>query len=335
MGATSRGNVALGALNGLWGDRLAAAGSELAVCMTLRHAGADVPIERTRRLRRIVSRRRPIVWLSTCSICETERSPGHRRDRKQRQHDAFRFGDPRRGPRVHAAVRPLQHRAPHHRQRSRPLRPSRGSSWLCGRPRSQRSHSSATRWVASSPAAPVTTLTGAAPRWVEQARHVFGLGTPHLGASVGAWASTALPGHSARFPETRGARLVCSTPAASGIKDLRFGSLLEEDWTDQDIDGFLTGRAAEVPLMPHVSYYFVGATVTQDRHHPLGWLAGDLLVQFSWRRDRGAADACRSTSTTAATSVDSTTSTCSATLTSTPSSNNGSARPPSSSPSVG
>ena len=66
-----------------------------------------------------------------------------------------------------------------------------------------------------------------------------------------------------------------------GIKDLRFGSMLEDDWTDQDIDGFLTGRAAEVPFLPHVSYYFVGATVTRDRHHPLGWLAGDLLVQFS------------------------------------------------------
>ena len=35
-----------------------------------------------------------------------------------------------------------------------------------------------------------------------------------------------------------------------------------------------------MPFLPHVSYYFIGATITRNRNHPLGFLVGDLLVQF-------------------------------------------------------
>ena len=115
--------------------------------------------------------------------------------------------------------------------------------------------------------------------WVEQSRHVFGLGTPHLGAPLERGVN-AVAWSLRQVPETRGFARVLNARSV-GIKDLRFGSLLEDDWTDVDIDGFLTGRAAEVPFLPHISYYFVGATVTRNRNHPVGWMAGDLLVQFS------------------------------------------------------
>ena len=112
--------------------------------------------------------------------------------------------------------------------------------------------------------------------WVERARHLFALGTPHLGAPLERGVN-AVAWSLKQTPETRGLASVLNARSV-GIKDLRFGSLLEEDW---DVDGFLTGRATEVPFLPHVSYYFIGATVTRERNHPLGWLAGDLLVQFS------------------------------------------------------
>jgi pimeloyl-ACP methyl ester carboxylesterase len=115
--------------------------------------------------------------------------------------------------------------------------------------------------------------------WVKHTRHVFGLGTPHLGAPMERGVN-AVAWSLRQVPETRGLARVLNARSV-GIKDLRFGSLLEDDWTGQDIDGFLTGRAAEVPFLRHVAYYFIGATVTRDRHHPLGWLVGDLLVQFS------------------------------------------------------
>ena len=45
LDASKGGNTTLGAINGLWGDRLVAERSELAVGMTVRHDGVDVPIE--------------------------------------------------------------------------------------------------------------------------------------------------------------------------------------------------------------------------------------------------------------------------------------------------
>ena len=85
-------------------------------------------------------------------------------------------------------------------------------------------------------------------------------------------------GHWASFPKPVTWREY-STPAASGSRTCAWVPL-EADWTDVDLDGFLTGRATEVPFLPHVSYYFIRATVTRNRNHPLGLLVGDLLVQF-------------------------------------------------------
>jgi pimeloyl-ACP methyl ester carboxylesterase len=116
-------------------------------------------------------------------------------------------------------------------------------------------------------------------RWVESVRHVFCLGTPHLGAplekaaNVAGWALT-------RIPETRPLASIVNRRSV-GIKDLRFGSCVEEDWCDCDPDEFLNDRCNEVPFLETATYYFVGATLTRDARHPLAHLVGDLLVQFS------------------------------------------------------
>jgi pimeloyl-ACP methyl ester carboxylesterase len=121
--------------------------------------------------------------------------------------------------------------------------------------------------------------------WTASLRHVFCLGSPHLGAplekaaNVAGWAL-------ARVPETRPLANAVNRRSV-GIKDLRFGSCLEEDWCDCDPDEFLTDRCNEVPFLQHVSYYFVGATLTRDAGHPLGMLVGDLLVQFASASGRG------------------------------------------------
>jgi pimeloyl-ACP methyl ester carboxylesterase len=115
-------------------------------------------------------------------------------------------------------------------------------------------------------------------RWVDRLRHVFCLGTPHLGAplekaaNVAGWAL-------ARLPETRPlARLVNGRSA--GIKDLRFGSCVEADWCDCDPDEFLKDRCQNVPFLETATYYFVGATLAQRPDDPLGVLLGDLLVRY-------------------------------------------------------
>jgi hypothetical protein len=105
-------------------------------------------------------------------------------------------------------------------------------------------------------------------------RHVFCLGSTHLGAPLEKAANVAAYALS-RLPETRPlAKLV--NGRSVGIKDLRFGSCAEEDWCDCDPDEFLRDRCTEVPFLECATYYFVGATITQST----GSLVGDLLVRY-------------------------------------------------------
>jgi pimeloyl-ACP methyl ester carboxylesterase len=107
---------------------------------------------------------------------------------------------------------------------------------------------------------------------------VIGLGTPHLGApleraaNVAAWPLT-------RLAETRPFADLFLNGRSAGIKDLRFGSCLEEDWRDCDPDEFLRDRCSEFPFLGSATYYFVGATLAPTTGGA-GGLVGDLLVTY-------------------------------------------------------
>ena len=111
--------------------------------------------------------------------------------------------------------------------------------------------------------------------WVKRVRHVFYLGSPHLGAPlarVAGLAGWAL----GQVPETRPfADLVAGS---SGIKDLRHGYVLD-DWAACDPDGCLHNHRRDVPLLPGASHYAISAAVSMNPGSPLGALVGDLLVQ--------------------------------------------------------
>src|SRR4051812_5284469 len=110
--------------------------------------------------------------------------------------------------------------------------------------------------------------------WTRLVRHVFCLGAPHLGAPLEKAANAAAYAL-ARLPETRGvAKLV--NGRSVGIKDLRFGSCAEEDWCDCDPDEFMRDRCSEVPFLECATYYFVGATLGRNTNS----LVGDLLVRY-------------------------------------------------------
>ena len=72
-----------------------------------------------------------------------------------------------------------------------------------------------------------------------------------------------------------------------GVQDMRFGYCVEDDWGDAQPGEFLRDRCTEVPFLPHAAFYFVGATLTEQAHHPVGRLVGDLLVQFSSASGQG------------------------------------------------
>jgi pimeloyl-ACP methyl ester carboxylesterase len=101
--------------------------------------------------------------------------------------------------------------------------------------------------------------------WVKRVSRVFALGSPHQGApleQLGNFA-TVLLGR-VDLPGTRIPAEILRRRSA-GMRDLGRGTCIDDD--------------AQAELLDHVAYYFVSATVTRDRDHPLGWLIGDVMVR--------------------------------------------------------
>jgi pimeloyl-ACP methyl ester carboxylesterase len=113
-------------------------------------------------------------------------------------------------------------------------------------------------------------------KWVGHVRHVVSLGTPHHGAPLEQGAHRAAAALH-KLPETRMLSSFLRRRSA-GIRDLRHGSLVDEDWRGRDPEALRAVACQEVPLLPWATHCFVSATVTRDPSHPLGRLLGDILV---------------------------------------------------------
>ena len=112
--------------------------------------------------------------------------------------------------------------------------------------------------------------------WVRNVRQVVSLGSPHMGAPLEQAVHVASYAFG-RLPETR----MFSTflrRRSSGIRDLRQGSLVDEDWRDRDPEVLRAAACEEVPLLEGATHCFVSATVTRSARHPLGRVIGDTLV---------------------------------------------------------
>jgi pimeloyl-ACP methyl ester carboxylesterase len=112
--------------------------------------------------------------------------------------------------------------------------------------------------------------------WTALVRHTVSLGSPHDGAPL----EQAVHTMSAALhlvPETRPfARFLRRRSA--GIRDLRRGSIVDDDWRDCDPDALRAKALTEVPLLEGATHYFVAATITRSATHPVGRLLGDALV---------------------------------------------------------
>lgn len=112
--------------------------------------------------------------------------------------------------------------------------------------------------------------------WPAAVSATVSLGTPHLGAPLeqaAHYGSAAL----SVVPETAPFSRLLRRRSA-GIRDLRGGSIVDEDWRGRDADALGRAVAAEVPLLDGAEHYFVAATLTRDGRNPLGRLVGDGLV---------------------------------------------------------
>jgi pimeloyl-ACP methyl ester carboxylesterase len=258
-----RGALALSMLNAYAGDALAAGGSELALDMTLRHRGADPDLG-------TVTGERLAIFIH--GLGETDGAWRRRATRAQPGYGALLQRE--------LGYTPLQLRynsGRHISDNGREL-----AALL------ERVHDA---WPA--PIDEVVLIGHSmgglvarsachyghaeGHRWTEAVRHVVCLGAPHLGAPLEKGLN-ALGWALANVPETRPLARAVNARSA-GIKDLRFGACIEEDWCDCDPDELLTDRCRDVPCLPGATFYFIAATISRGEGDPLGTVVGDLLVR--------------------------------------------------------
>ena len=260
------GNVALGALNGAWGDLLHHTRNPLALTMTIRSIGRTAPVTGD-----------VAVWLH--GLCETDAS--------WRLAAAKHYGDPRstHGDRLHREVG----LTPVFLRYNTGLHVSDNGAQL----------SEVLDQLVSDWPVPVTRLTlighsmgglvirsachgrsGMAAAWVPLVRRIVYLGSPHLGAplEVGAAAATrALR----RLPETQPIARALATRSV-GIKDLRFGDVLADDWAAlTDLDDLRPEPETCPALLEGADHYYIGATVGRRHDTVAARVLGDALVPFA------------------------------------------------------
>jgi pimeloyl-ACP methyl ester carboxylesterase len=269
---TPRGHFALSALNGFWGDRLAEQRAALAPVLSMRTHGG--------RLRRVPDNvvhdlegpsGKLVVFLH--GLCENERFWWYGAEKS--------WGDP--GVTYGSLLRDDRDWTPLYVHYNTGLHVSDNGQRLA-----EYLETLVDRWPV-----PVTEIAlvghsmgglvarSAAHRaaddglaWHAALRHIVGLGTPHLGAPLERWVNAGTHAM-ARLPETR-PFAVWLNRRSVGIKDLRYGAVIEDDWLGFDADERLIDRCTPALLLPGVAYSMVSATLSQRSD---GALAHDLLVE--------------------------------------------------------
>ena len=118
-------------------------------------------------------------------------------------------------------------------------------------------------------------------RWTTKVRRVVLVGTPNTGAPLEAFVNVAssmlwsLP-----VPATRLVGLGLDSRSA-GIKDLRFGNIVDEDWLEHDPDARERPQPHRVHRLRRADHLVIAGTGTADPEHPLARIIGDALVTSS------------------------------------------------------
>lgn len=261
------GRMAIGALNGAFGDRLEEHGSPLAIRMSVRRGGEAVePTPPAIRAAFPEATGKIAIFLH--GLCETEEAwlLG------ERQHVPY-------GPRlrtelgytpVYVRYNSGRHISDNGRELAE-LVEGVMSAWpVEPRELALIGHSMGGLLARSA------CHQGAGLEWVTKVRHVFMLGCPHTGAPLER-AAHAASARLAKLPETKGMASALNLRSV-GVKDLRFGYLLEDDWRDHDPDAYGKRPAREIPFLRCANHYFVSASLSRDPDGLAGRLLGDLLV---------------------------------------------------------
>jgi pimeloyl-ACP methyl ester carboxylesterase len=116
--------------------------------------------------------------------------------------------------------------------------------------------------------------------WVPLLRRVIAVGSPHLGAPLEKGVN--LLTNLLKKVDAAGAQVPAELLdlRSAGVKDLRYGYTVEEEWRDRDPDAPLEDNRLNIPLLPSVTYASVASTLTRDPEHPVGNLLGDIMVRL-------------------------------------------------------
>jgi len=112
--------------------------------------------------------------------------------------------------------------------------------------------------------------------WLRPLRRILFLGAPHHGSPVekaGHLLDTAMQSVKHVEPLSFGRK------RSAGIKDLRHGNLLDDDWDRPLGEKLDLDSRRYVPLLHSVDHYFVAASIGRHERDPMGHIFGDLLVR--------------------------------------------------------
>jgi len=280
LASTPAGSATIGALNGVYGNHLARRGNGLALEMEVRRAGEALPLSPDT-LAQAFSHATPRIVVFVHGLCETDESwrrPPLAGDRPRCPTYGERLRDELGFTPVYLRYNTGLRVSDNGRRLARTL-DELVAGWPCEIEELALVGHSMGGLVARSAC---YYLEHDRLRSTRTLRHVVCLGSPHLGtdlekgANVLGWALGLLP-------ETRALGSLLNARSV-GIKDLRFGACVDEDWRDCDPDEFLRDRCAEVPFLPGANYYFIAAAMTEG---PMGSAVGDLLVRIASASGRG------------------------------------------------
>jgi pimeloyl-ACP methyl ester carboxylesterase len=112
--------------------------------------------------------------------------------------------------------------------------------------------------------------------WSEVVKHVVTVGSPHLGSPLEKVANLVSWGLG-KTPESLPLSGFLNNRSV-GIKDLRYGAIHRDDWSEGDLDALLSDTVGDTAL-EGVQQHFVAGVITSEPDHPLGLLFGDLIVR--------------------------------------------------------
>ncbi|MBF0120150.1 MAG: alpha/beta hydrolase [Desulfobacterales bacterium] len=117
--------------------------------------------------------------------------------------------------------------------------------------------------------------------WQKKVSNVFYLGSPHMGSYVEKTAnitSSILSG--IKNPITKIISDIINI-RSDGIKDMRFGNLIDEDWMGYDSNAFMENNRNYVTLLKNAKHYMFIGTVSNDPEHIANKVFGDFTVRMN------------------------------------------------------